>query len=248
MKPRIGTTLAPMFGLMLSVWAGGCMDPDGPGNLVRRTVAEDASLPRLQVNGTTLHAESFGNPAHPVVLVLHGGPGGDYRALLPLQALAADGYRVVFWDQRGTGLSQRHDPGDFTWTALLEDLRQVIDSSAPGATQPLVFIGHSWGAMYATIGTSSTWAWAWRTRWSTRSGTATFRRSWDAPSSSGVSSTSSRCTPRIGGSQSASRGGRRLGRGHVHPAHGDLPASRLRGRARRVVLEHRCQPRLRRLR
>lgn len=150
MKLRIRTALAPMLGLALSVFATACMDPDDPGNLVRRTVTEDASLARLQVNGTIMHAESFGNPANPLVLVLHGGPGGDYRALLPLRALAADGYHVVFWDQRGTGLSQRHDRGAFTWAALLEDLRQVIDSSAPGATQPLVFIGHSWGAMYAT--------------------------------------------------------------------------------------------------
>jgi proline iminopeptidase len=149
MNFRIRTALAPVLGL-LAVCAAACLDPDSPGNLVRKTVTEDPSLPRLQVNGTVLHAESFGNPANPLVLVLHGGPGGDYRALLSLQALAADGYRVAFWDQRGTGLSQRHDPDAFTWPALLEDLRQVIDHYASGATQPLVFIGHSWGAMYAT--------------------------------------------------------------------------------------------------
>jgi pimeloyl-ACP methyl ester carboxylesterase len=32
--------------------------------------------------------------------------GADYRYLLPLKALADD-YRVVFYDQRGTGLSPR---------------------------------------------------------------------------------------------------------------------------------------------
>lgn len=148
MKPVIRTALAAGLGLLLA--AAACLDPDAPGNLVRKTVVEDPSPPRVQVNGTILHAESFGNPANPLVLVLHGGPGGDYRALLSLKALAADGYRVAFWDQRGTGLSQRHDRDAFTWPALLEDLRQVIDHFAPGATQPVVFIGHSWGAMYAT--------------------------------------------------------------------------------------------------
>lgn len=152
MNSRIRFRAAPARApwLALAACAAACMDPGAPGNLVRRTVAEDASLPRLEVNGTVLHAESFGNPANPLVLVLHGGPGGDYRALLPLQALAADGYHVAFWDQRGTGLSQRHDSGAVTWEALLGDLRQVVDHYAPGAGQPVVFVGHSWGAMYAT--------------------------------------------------------------------------------------------------
>lgn len=138
------------LGAALALCATGCLDPDDPGNLVRRTVTEDPSLPRLQVNGTVLHAEAFGNPAHPVVLVVHGGPGGDYRSLLSLRALADDGYHVVFFDQRGTGLSQRHGAGAFTWATLLEDLRQVVEHYAPEPTHPLVFIGHSWGAMYAT--------------------------------------------------------------------------------------------------
>ena len=59
------------------------MDPDAPGNLVPKTVEEDPSLPRIEVNGTTLHAEAFGDPSAPMVMMLHGGPGGDYRSLLP---------------------------------------------------------------------------------------------------------------------------------------------------------------------
>ncbi|HUJ28689.1 MAG TPA: alpha/beta hydrolase [Myxococcales bacterium] len=135
--------------LLLLLLLASCLDPGEPGNLVPRTVTEDAALPRLAINGTVLHAEAFGDPANPVVVVLHGGPGEDYRSLLPLQALAADGYYVVFWDQRGCGLSQRHDASIYSFALLLEDLEQVVDHYAPGA-RPLVFIGHSWGAMYAT--------------------------------------------------------------------------------------------------
>jgi proline iminopeptidase len=80
--------------------------------------------------------------------VLHGGPGSDYRAMLPLRGLADDGYRVVFWDHRGAGLSQRHDADTITLDTYLEDLRLMIEHHAPG--RPLVFIGQSWGAMYAT--------------------------------------------------------------------------------------------------
>lgn len=133
--------------LLLTVTLAGCLDPDEPGNLVARTVMEDPSLPRIDVNGTTLHAETFGDPQDPMIVVLHGGPGSDYAGLLPLRALADDGYFVVFWDQRGAGLSRRHDPGDYDYDVLLADLRGVIDHYGGG---PLVFIGHSWGAMYAT--------------------------------------------------------------------------------------------------
>jgi proline iminopeptidase len=119
-----------------------------PGNLVPKTVAEDPSLPAIEINGTRLHAEAFGDPAAPALITLHGGPGGDYRCLLLLRVLADDGYEVVFWDQRGAGLSARQDPASLDLDVYLEDLRQVIDHYAP--TQPVVLIGHSWGAMYAT--------------------------------------------------------------------------------------------------
>ena len=80
-----------------------------PGNLVPQTVAEDPSLPAIDLAGTRFHAEAFGDPDAPVILILHGGPGKDYRGMLPLKALADDGFRVVFWDQRGAGLSKRED-------------------------------------------------------------------------------------------------------------------------------------------
>jgi len=144
MKPA-ALLSAGLAGLALA----GCLDPGDPGNLVPKTVVEDDSLPRIEVAGALLHAESFGDPGGPSIMVLHGGPGADYRSLLPLQALANDGYHVVFWDQRGAGLSQRFDAGTYSIPAYLEDLRLVIEKTiAPG--QPFVFIGHSWGAMYAT--------------------------------------------------------------------------------------------------
>jgi proline iminopeptidase len=136
--------------LSLALAFAGCLDPGEPGNLVPKTVVEDPSLPRIEIAGALLHAEAFGDPAAPLVFVLHGGPGSDYRALLPLKALADDGYRVVFWDQRGAGLSQRFEESHYTMAGYLEDLRLVIEHYTVVPGQPLVFIGHSWGAMYLT--------------------------------------------------------------------------------------------------
>jgi proline iminopeptidase len=144
--------LAPLaFALLLfPVALAGCLDPNDPGNLVPETVVEDPTLPRIEVAGALLHAEAFGNPDAPTIIALHGGPGADYRSLLALRALADDGYRVQFWDQRGTGLSQRFDAASYTIDGYLEDLRLVVEQTvAPG--QPFVFIAHSWGAMYATL-------------------------------------------------------------------------------------------------
>jgi proline iminopeptidase len=136
--------------MLLSLMLAGCLDPSAPGNLVPKTAAEDPTLPRIEIAGAFFHAEAFGDPAAPIVMVLHGGPGSDYESLLPLKALAADGYRVVFWDQRGAGLSERFDKSYYTLTSYLEDLRLVIEHYTVTPGQPLVFIGHSWGAMYLT--------------------------------------------------------------------------------------------------
>src|SRR5688500_337754 len=78
-----------------------------PGNLVPKTVDQDLSLPSINVNGAMLHSEAFGHPDSTIVVVIHGGPGSDYRDLLISKSLADEGYRVVFYDQRGSGLSQR---------------------------------------------------------------------------------------------------------------------------------------------
>lgn len=137
-------------GLFTALSLGACLDPGAPGNLVPRTVVDDPSLPAIEIADTRLHAEAFGDPAAPLVITLHGGPGSDYRAMLPLRALADDGYRVVFWDQRGAGLSERHPADSYTMDGYLEDLRLVIDHYTVTPHQPFVFIGHSWGAMYAT--------------------------------------------------------------------------------------------------
>lgn len=123
---------------------------DEPGLLVPMTVDEDATLPSIHVNGTQLHARSFGNPADPMLVVLHGGPGGDHRYLLNCAAFVNDGYYVVMYDQRGSGLSQRHDADTYTVQLFIDDLDDVIGHYRTSHDQKIYLLGHSWGAMLAT--------------------------------------------------------------------------------------------------
>ncbi len=120
-----------------------------PGMLVPLTVDQDPSLPSILVNGTQLHSETYGNPGDPMIVVIHGGPGGDYRSLLNCSKLAADSFFVVFYDQRGSGLSRRHNREIYTPQLFIDDLDAVIRYyRQPG--QKVVLMGHSWGAMLAT--------------------------------------------------------------------------------------------------
>lgn len=120
------------------------------GNLVPKTVEQDPSLPSIIVNGTQLHAEAFGHPDSALLVILHGGPGGDYRYLLNCQTFADQGYRVIFFDQRGSGLSKRHPKNIYSLQLLYDDLSAVIAYYQVSANQKVFLLGHSWGAMLAT--------------------------------------------------------------------------------------------------
>ena len=129
------------------------LSPGDPGNLVPRTVAEDLLLPAIEMNGSRFHLETFGNPANPVIVFLHGGPGGDFRSLLRLGERLngyslADEYFLVYWDQRGAGLSMRHNKDVLTTDVYVNDLDSLVDRYAPG--RQVFLIGESWGGMFAT--------------------------------------------------------------------------------------------------
>jgi proline iminopeptidase len=120
------------------------------GNLVPKTVDHDPSLPSISVNGTLLHSEAFGNPDSAMIIVLHGGPGADYRSLLNCKEFASQSYRVIFYDQRGSGLSKRHTKNSYSLQLMYDDLSAVINYYRKSPTQKVFLLGHSWGAILAT--------------------------------------------------------------------------------------------------
>jgi proline iminopeptidase len=120
------------------------------GNLVPKTVERDLTLPAISVNGSKFHAETFGHPTGKMLVILHGGPGGDYRSLLNCKEFADHGYYVVFYDQRGSGLSKRERKDSYSIQLMLDDLSAVIAHFRSFSEQEVILLGHSWGAMLAT--------------------------------------------------------------------------------------------------
>ena len=146
---RITAAIVGLAGLL----ACETLDPTAPGNLVPRTVADDPSLPAIDMNGSRFHLETFGNPANPVIVFVHGGPGIDYRSLLRLSERfngysLTDEYFLVYWDQRGTGLSKRQNKDVLTIDVYVNDLDSLINRYSPG--RPVLLIGESWGGMFTT--------------------------------------------------------------------------------------------------
>lgn len=110
------------------------------------TVQADASLPFCHFEKYRFHCRLYGKEHSGSLLVLHGGPGGDFRYLLPLRELA-DGYRIIFYDQRGSGLSPRTPPAELQLEQYLQDLHAFVEHYSRNG--PLSLFGHSWGAFLA---------------------------------------------------------------------------------------------------
>jgi proline iminopeptidase len=76
--------------------------------------------------------------------------------MLNCKALAESGYRVVFYDQRGSGLSERLSkssftaPGIQTLDIIYDELSGVIAHYRTSPAQRVYLIGHSWGGIMAT--------------------------------------------------------------------------------------------------
>ena len=81
-----------------------------------------------------------------MLLVLHGGPGADYLSLTPLTALA-ESHRVVFFDQRGAGLSARVPADQLSFGSAVDDVHCFVERFGRGEQVDLV--GHSWGGTLA---------------------------------------------------------------------------------------------------
>lgn len=91
-----------------------------------------------------------GGASAPPIVFLHGGPGGYVHSSIvaTLAPLAAAGHDLYFYDQAGSGLSDRlARPKDYSFLAHVADLDQILREEL-GAPQ-VILIGHSYGGMLA---------------------------------------------------------------------------------------------------
>ncbi|WP_133471304.1 alpha/beta fold hydrolase [Paraglaciecola marina] len=136
-KPRVNALKNMLLVCIILLSVSACIE-------MPKTVQHNKSLPFTEIAGYKFHTPIMGNEDDPVVIVIHGGPGVDHQPLKYLSPLSDDNY-LVFYDQRGTGLSPRVDPSQLTVEQNLADLNLIVEHFSQGRKVKL--IGHSWGAM-----------------------------------------------------------------------------------------------------
>jgi pimeloyl-ACP methyl ester carboxylesterase len=91
------------------------------------------------INGVELHVRRFGDPALPMLVVIHGGPTWDHAYLLPQVAALADTAHVVLFDQRGCGRSSPMAADLLRPQFLADDVAALIRALGAGQADVLGF-------------------------------------------------------------------------------------------------------------
>ncbi|HYF33375.1 MAG TPA: alpha/beta hydrolase [Chitinophagaceae bacterium] len=83
---------------------------------------------------------------------LHGGPGQNSWGVGPDLLPLAKSHVLIFYDQRGCGLSEQGDTNKLTASRHVQDLEELrqffhIDK--------MILVGHSWGCLLASLYTST---------------------------------------------------------------------------------------------
>jgi proline iminopeptidase len=105
----------------------------------------DLTTRRIDVGGAELHVEEEG--AGVPLIVINGGPGGTHHYFHPWFSRASGYARVIYYDQRGTGLSD-FEPGEEGYSveqavADLEAIRTAL------GVEKWVLVGYSYGGFLA---------------------------------------------------------------------------------------------------
>lgn len=101
-------------------------------------------LPRLAYKYIQAH------PDAPTLLFVHGGPGDNSAYLMgPLAARLGERYNLCWYDQRGTGKSERDVAyADYSLADHVEDIRRVQEAIG---MERVVLVAHSWGGIPAGL-------------------------------------------------------------------------------------------------
>jgi alpha/beta hydrolase fold len=125
-------------------------------------VENDPSLEFVELGNYKFHVRTVGDKRLPPVVVVHGGPGGKSKYLYSLQDLSRNHY-VIFYDQRGTGLSPRVNKESLTLENSLDDLHRIVSHYGGGQQVKLIGIRGVrclWSGIWASTRTEPATRWS----------------------------------------------------------------------------------------
>jgi non-heme chloroperoxidase len=125
----VGAALGAIAGALGGAAAGATANPD-----------ESSSDDTSPTDTVRLHIDDSGGGGRPVVLI-HGWPLSAQAWAPQVSALRAAGYRVVAYDRRGFGRSDKPESG-YSYDALADDLQRVLDQCG---LQDVTLVGFSMG-------------------------------------------------------------------------------------------------------
>lgn len=125
----VGATLGAVAGALGGAAAGAAASPE-----------DSNSVDTAPADSVRLHIDDSGGGGRPVVLI-HGWPLSAQTWEPQVSVLQAAGYRVVAYDRRGFGRSDKPESG-YSYDALADDLQRVMDQCG---LQDVTLVGFSMG-------------------------------------------------------------------------------------------------------
>ncbi|MBV9953401.1 MAG: alpha/beta fold hydrolase, partial [Acidimicrobiia bacterium] len=96
-----------------------------------------------------IHYETFGDPERPALVLVNGlGSQSINFSVEMCEQFAAEGYRVIRFDNRDTGLSSKLEGVDYTLADMAGDLLAVLDAES---VEQAHVLGTSMGGMHAWL-------------------------------------------------------------------------------------------------
>jgi proline iminopeptidase len=106
----------------------------------------EAETRTREVRGISIFERRIGQG--PPTVVLHGGPGAHHDYLLPNFDALARGRELIYYDQRGGGLSPVPRDTPVGWREHVSDLENLRQQ---WGMEQLTLVGYSWGGLLALL-------------------------------------------------------------------------------------------------
>jgi pimeloyl-ACP methyl ester carboxylesterase len=137
----IGVAVAGPVGVLVGATLGAVAGALGGAAAGAAASTEDSnSVDTAPADSVHLHIDDSGGGGRPVVLI-HGWPLSAQAWEPQVSVLQAAGYRVVAYDRRGFGRSDKPESG-YSYDALADDLQRVMDQCR---LQDVTLVGFSMG-------------------------------------------------------------------------------------------------------